>query len=108
MRGLRARDDGTPVTQAELAFDLVYVFAVTQLSGLILHDLSLSGVAHAAFLLLVVWWAWIGTTWMVNWFDPASPVVLPVLGAAMFASLLMAAALPEAFGDRGLLFAASY
>jgi low temperature requirement protein LtrA len=109
MRDLRARGEGTqPVTTAELAFDLVYVFAVTQLSGLILHDLSVSGVVHASFLLLVVWWAWIYTTWMANWFDPASPAVLGVLGGAMFASLLMAAALPEAFGERGLLFAASY
>jgi low temperature requirement protein LtrA len=109
MRGLRARGEGTqPVTTAELFFDLVYVFAVTQLSGLILHDLSVGGVVHATFLLLVVWWAWIYTTWMANWFDPASPGVLAVLAGAMFASLLMAAALPEAFGERGLLFAASY
>src|SRR3954454_16522339 len=106
---LRARDGGgQAVTPAELFFDLVYVFAVTQLSGLIRHDLSARGVLHAAFLLLVVWWAWIYTTWMVNWFDPASPGVLAVLAAAMFASLLMAAALPQAFGARGLLFAASY
>jgi low temperature requirement protein LtrA len=108
MRGLRVRDEGTPVTQAELAFDLVYVFAVTQLSSLVLHDLSLEGALHAAFVLLVVWWAWIGTTWMANWFDPASAVVLAVLSAAMFASLLMAAALPEAFRQHGMLFAASY
>src|SRR3954454_19113951 len=108
MRGLRTRAEGSPVTQAELAFDLVYVFAITQLSGLILHNLSVGAALHALFLLLVVWWAWIYTTWMANWFDPASPAVLSVLGAAMFASLLMAAALPRAFGDRGLLFAASY
>jgi low temperature requirement protein LtrA len=109
IRGLRARGAGTqPVTTAELFFDLVYVFAVTQLSGLIHDDLSVGGVVQATFLLLVVWWAWIYTTWMVNWFDPASPAVLGVLAAAMFASLLMAAALPEAFGERGLLFAASY
>jgi low temperature requirement protein LtrA len=109
MQGLRARGVGAqPVTPAELFFDLVYVFAVTQLSGLILHDLSVEGVAHAGFLLLVVWWAWIYTTWMANWFDPESPAVLAVLAAAMFASLLMAAALPQAFGDSGLFFAASY
>jgi low temperature requirement protein LtrA len=65
-------------------------------------------VARAAFLLLIVWWAWIYTTWMANWFDPASSAVRAVLTAVMLASLLMAAALPEAFGARGLLFAASY
>jgi low temperature requirement protein LtrA len=109
-RHLRPRVEGAtqPTTTVELFFDLVYVFAVTQLSHLILDDLTVGGVASALFLLLVVWWAWIYTTWMVNWFDPASPAVRAVLTGAMLASLLMAAAIPEALGDRGLLFAASY
>ena len=64
--------------------------------------------ARAAFLLVVVWWAWIYTTWMANWFDPGSPAVRAVLTGVMLGSLLMAAALPEAFGEDGLLFAASY
>jgi len=92
----------------ELFFDLVYVFAITQLSHLILGDLTVAGVAQAAFLLVVVWWAWIYTTWMANWFDPSSSAVRSVLSGVMLASLLMAAALPEAFGDHGMLFAASY
>ena len=110
MRHLRPRRDGTPqpTTSLELFFDLVYVFAVTQLSHQILGDLSVAGVARAAFLLLVVWWAWIYTTWMANWFDPASPQVRAVLTAVMLASLLMAASLPLAFGEHALLFAASY
>jgi len=109
-RQLRARGDGAPqpITTVELFFDLVYVFAVTQLSHLILRDLSVTGVAHAAFLLVIVWWAWIYTTWMANWFDPASPAVRAVLTGVMLASLLMAAALPEALGDRAVLFAVSY
>jgi low temperature requirement protein LtrA len=107
---LRPRGDGAaqPTTTVELFFDLVYVFAITQLSHLILGDLSVGGVATAVFLLLIVWWAWIYTTWMANWFDPASPVVRAVLTGVMLASLLMAAALPEAFGEHGVLFAASY
>jgi low temperature requirement protein LtrA len=110
VRHLRPRGSGLaqPTTTVELFFDLVYVFAVTQLSHQILADLSLAGVARAVFLLLVVWWAWIYTTWMANWFDPDSPAVRAVLTAVMLGSLLMAAALPEAFGERGLLFAASY
>jgi low temperature requirement protein LtrA len=110
IRHLRPRGDGAaqPTTTVELFFDLVYVFAVTQLSHQILDDLSVAGVARAAFLLLVVWWAWIYTTWMANWFDPGSAAVRGVLTAVMLASLLMAAALPEAFGERGLLFVASY
>jgi low temperature requirement protein LtrA len=111
-RHLRARGARTgaeqPTTKLELFFDLVYVFAITQLSHLILDDLTLAGVAKAAFLLLVVWWAWIYTTWMVNWFDPDAPAVRTVLTGAMLASLLMAAALPGAFGDDGLLFAIAY
>ncbi len=110
VRHLRQRGAGAtqPVTTVELFFDLVYVFAVTQLSHLIVDDLSVSGVANAGFLLLVVWWAWIYTTWMANWFDPASPKVRGVLTAVMLASLLMAAALPEALGEHGLVFAGAY
>jgi low temperature requirement protein LtrA len=110
VRHLRPRGDGIaqPTTTVELFFDLVYVFAITQLSHLILDDLSVAGAARAAFLLLIVWWAWIYTTWMVNWFDPASPAVRAVLTGVMLASLLMAAALPGAFGENGVLFAVSY
>jgi low temperature requirement protein LtrA len=110
MRHLRPRGDGLrqPTTTVELFFDLVYVFAVTQLSHLILDDQTLAGVGRAAFLLVIVWWAWIYTTWMANWFDPGSPHVRSVLTGVMLASLLMAAALPGAFGDDGVLFAAAY
>jgi low temperature requirement protein LtrA len=110
IRHLRPRGNGEtqPTTTVELFFDLVFVFAVTQLSHQILGDLSVAGVARAGFLLLIVWWAWIYTTWMANWFDPTSPAVRGVLTAVMLSSLLMAAALPEAFGGRALLFAASY
>ena len=110
LRHLRARgEEGTQrTTTVELFFDLVYVLAITQLSHLILDDLTVAGMAQAVFLLVVVWWAWIYTTWMANWFDPASPTVRTVLTGVMLASLLMAAALPEAFGDDGMLFAASY
>ena len=75
LRHLRPRDERAtqPTTTVELFFDLVYVFAVTQLSHQILDDLTVAGVARAAFLLLIVWWAWIYTTWMANWFDPVVP-----------------------------------
>src|SRR4029079_15595166 len=86
-------------------FDLVYVFAVTQLSHLLGSHLGLSGAAQTALLLLVVWWAWVYTTWMTNWFDPDSPVVRCLLLAVMLARLAMAIAAPHAFGDRALMFA---
>ena len=110
IRHLRPRGDGLeqPITTVELFFDLVYVFAVTQLSHMILGDLTVAETARAAFLLLIVWWAWIYTTWMANWFDPESPAVRAVLTGVMLVSLLMAAALPGAFGTNGMLFAVSY
>jgi low temperature requirement protein LtrA len=110
LRHLRPRGSGEAqqTTTVELFFDLVYVFAVTQLSHQIVGNLSVAGVARAVFLLLMVWWAWIYTTWMTNWFDPTSSAVRRVLTAVMLGSLLMAAAIPEAFGDRALLFASSY
>jgi low temperature requirement protein LtrA len=109
VRHLRVHGTGEQSTTAlELFFDLVYVFAVTQLSHVLIHHLSWSGAAHAAFLLLVIWWAWIYTTWMVNWFDPNSPHVRLVLLAVMAASLLLAAAVPEAFGEHAALFVIAY
>ena len=92
----------------ELFFDLVYVLAITQLSHLLLTRLSWTSVGHMAFLLLVVWWAWIYTTWMVNWLDPGSTPVRMLIVVVALASLLMAAALPDAFTSHGFLFAAAY
>ena len=109
LRHLRARDGGAQQTTAvELLFDLVYVFAVTQLSHLLIGRLDWGGAGRTLFLLVVVWWAWIYTTWMVNWFDPASGAVRLVLVAGALASLLLAAAIPRALGADGLLFACAY
>ena len=95
-------------TNLELFFDLVFVFAVTQLSHLLGSHLTASGLARTTLLLLVVWWAWVYTTWMTNWFDPDSPVVRCLLIAVMLSSLTMAIAIPTAFGDRALAFALGY
>ena len=108
-RHLRSRDEGEqPITIVELFFDLVYVFAVTQISHVLIEHLDLAGVGRAVFLLFVVWWAWIYTTWMVNWFDPEStPVRLALIGV-MGASLVLAAALPDAFTTHSALFVVAY
>jgi low temperature requirement protein LtrA len=97
-----------PVTYLELFFDLVYVFAVTQLSHFLLGHLTVEGLAQAAILFLAVWWAWIYTTWAANWADPERLAVRVMLIVAMLFSLVMAVALPTAFEDSGLLFVASY
>jgi low temperature requirement protein LtrA len=107
---LRPRD-GSPqeTTPTELFFDLVYVFAVTQISHLVIDaDLSRASIAQAAFLLLVVWWAWVYVTWMVNWFDPGSTKVRLILACVTLTSLLMSAAIPTAFGSEAWLFAGAY
>jgi low temperature requirement protein LtrA len=109
-RHLRPRGDGArqETTAVELFFDLVFVFAITRLSQLVLDDLTIQGLLRAVFLLLVLWWAWINTTWQANWLEPAStPVALLLMGGALFA-LLAAAAIPRALGDQGLLFALAY
>ena len=92
----------------ELFFDLVYVFAVTQLSHHLLDDLSWAGAAETAFMLVAVYWAWNYTTWMTNWFDPDTVPVRLVLVYVMLASLLMAVAIPEGFSEYALLFACAY
>jgi len=109
-RFARPRDSGQEqrATTLELFYDLVFVFAITQVSHLLLEDLSWRGAGRALLVLLVVWWAWNYTTWVTNELDPESTVVRLVLIAVMLASLLMAVAIPDAFGGRALLFAGSY
>src|SRR3954454_11902395 len=95
-------------TPLELFFDLVFVFAITQISHLLINHLTWEGAGQAAVALLVVWWAWQYTTWVTNEVDPESGLVQLMLIGLMLASMLMSIAIPEAFGDRALLFAISY
>jgi low temperature requirement protein LtrA len=92
----------------ELFFDLVYVFAVTQLSHGLIEHLDLRGLAETVVLLLAVWWAWVYTTWATNWLNPDSTRCRVMLIGVMGAALVMAAAIPDAFGDGGLVFALAY
>jgi low temperature requirement protein LtrA len=105
------RQDGvhrSTVTPIELFFDLVYVFAITQLSHKLLEHFDVGGALQTALLLLAIWWAWVYTAWFTNWFDPEQRTVRLVLIVAMVASLLMSTSIPEAFADRGMLFAVAY
>jgi low temperature requirement protein LtrA len=106
---IRTRREGEQrATFFELFFDLVYVFAVTQLSHHLLENLSWSGAAQTTFMLVALYWAWNYTTWMTNWFDPDTVPVRLVLVFVMLASLLMAVAIPDGFGEHALLFACAY
>jgi low temperature requirement protein LtrA len=95
-------------TTLELFYDLVFVFAITQVSHLLLDHLSWEGVGQSLVVLLAVWWSWNYTTWVTNEVDPESIVVRLLLIALMLGSLVMAIAIPEAFGDRALVFAGAY
>ncbi len=109
-RGLRRpRGAGRQrVTNSELFFDLVYVFAVTQLSHYLHEHATLAGALEAALLLAMVWLAWAYTTWVTNWLDPEQIPVRLMLVALMLVSLVMWAALPFAFGKTGWLVGCGY
>lgn len=106
---LRKRDGHhAHVSNEELFFDLVYVFAVTQVSHGLLHHLTLAGLIENLILWFAVWLGWQYTCWVTNWFNPETPRIRGLLFALMVAALLMAAALPQAFGERGMIFALAY
>ncbi|MGL4236034.1 low temperature requirement protein A [Tabrizicola sp.] len=102
------RVDNSRVGYAELFFDLVFVFAITQVSHHLLYHYTLAGAAETALLFLAVWWVWIYTTWVLNWLDPETTPVRMLLFAMMTAGLFLSMAIPTALGDRGLVFAGAY
>ncbi len=106
---MRDRADGEQrVTNVELFFDLVYVFAVTQLSHYLLPRPTVDKALQTALLLVMVWLLWAYTTWVTNWLDPERIPVRVLLLCLMLVGLAMSAALPRAFGDSGLLIGVAY
>jgi low temperature requirement protein LtrA len=105
---LQAHSGRQRVTNIELFFDLVYVFAVTQMSHHLLSVPTVEGALQTLLLLALVWWAWVYTTWVTNWLDARRLPVRLMLIAVMLVSLVLSAALPEAFGPRGLIVAGAY
>src|SRR5687768_4058165 len=93
----RVRGHHARVTHLELFFDLVFVFAITQVSHSLLEHLTPAGALQAAFLLMAVWWAWIYTAWITNWLDPEHPFVRAMMFALMAIGLVMSTSLDEAF-----------
>jgi low temperature requirement protein LtrA len=96
------------VTWAELFFDLVFVFAVTQVSGLLRVDHSVAGLGRAAVLFVPVYWSWVGTTVHANTRDVDNAVGRLGIFAVGLGGLFLALAVPGAYGGRGVLFGASY
>jgi low temperature requirement protein LtrA len=105
---LRATSSAARVEPVELFFDLVFVFAITQLSHRLIAHPDLRGLAETGLLLVAVWWAWINTAWVTNWLDPHRTRVRLLLFAMMGAGLIVSMSIPDAFGGRGLYFAGAY
>jgi low temperature requirement protein LtrA len=104
----RGRHADNRVTYVELFYDLVFVFAVTQLSHGLLEHLTPLGALQTAVLMLAVWWAWIDTAWITNWLNPDRTAVRVMLFGLMLSGLVLAASIPKAFEERALAFALAY
>jgi len=91
-----------------LFFDLVFVFAITQVSHFLLAHFTPLGGLQAAILMLAVWWVWVFTSWITNWLDPEQTAVRLMLFALMIAGLLLSTSIPKAFDSRGLAFALAF
>lgn len=104
----RDRHGHTRVTNEELFFDLVYAFAVTQLSHRLLEHLTPLGALQTGVLWFAVWLGWQYTCWVTNWFNPENRGMRFMLFGVMGLGLVMSSAIPDAFGEKGLLFAICY
>lgn len=96
------------VTYVELFFDLVFVFALTQLSAYLYQHQDPLGALEGAIMVVALWWSWVATTWVTNWLDP---VRLPVRGAVIalaFVALVVSISIADAFGERAWVFAIAY
>ncbi|ASP87627.1 hypothetical protein CDO26_25165 (plasmid) [Sinorhizobium meliloti] len=100
--------DQTKASFPELFFDLVFVFALIQLSESLSDDFSLGIAAEAVLFIFALWWVWIHTTWVMDLLDTEIEPVRLLLFTLMFFGIVMAIALPEAFKGMGLLFAVAY
>src|ERR671915_1728934 len=96
------------VTSLELFFDLVFVFAITQVTLLMSDDPTWQGLGRGLIVLAALWWAWTGYAWLTNTLEPEEGPVRAGMFAAMAAMLVVALAVPEAFDAHGLLFGVAY
>jgi low temperature requirement protein LtrA len=96
------------VTALELFFDLVFVFAITQVTGFLADNSTWQGLLQGLFLLGALWWAWAAYAWLTNTLNPEEGVVRIAVFASMAAMLIAALAVPGAFGAHGLVFGVAY
>jgi low temperature requirement protein LtrA len=96
------------VTPLELFFDLVFVFGITQVTNLMSDDPTWAGLGRGLLVLAAIWWAWASYAWLTNTLEPEASAVRAAMVAAMAGMLVVALAVPGAFGDDGVLFAVAY
>jgi low temperature requirement protein LtrA len=96
------------VTPRELFFDLVFVFAFTQVATLLADDPTFAGIGRSVLVLASLWWAWTAYAWLTNTVDPEEGVVGAALLVALIAIFIAALAVPGVFGDEGTLFGVAF
>lgn len=99
---------GQRVTPLELFFDLVVVFAVTQVTELLSHDPTWGGLLRGMLLLGAIWWAWAAYAWLTNTLDPEEGRVRLAVFGAFAAMLIVSLAAPNVFGTDGVAFGVAY
>jgi low temperature requirement protein LtrA len=106
--GDQQAERGQRVTPLELFFDLVFVFAITQVTSFLSHDPTWGGLLRGMLLLGALWWAWSAYAWLTNTLDPEEGAVRLAVLAAIAAMLVVSLAAPGAFGNDGVLFGVAY
>jgi low temperature requirement protein LtrA len=96
------------VTPLEIFFDLVFVYAITQVTLLMSDDPTWNGLGRGVLVLAVLWWAWTGYAWLTNTLEPEEGLVRAGMLTAMAAMLVVALAVPGAFGADAALFGVAY
>jgi low temperature requirement protein LtrA len=96
------------VTPLELFFDLVFVFAFTQVTTVLSDNPTWSGLGHGLLILGVLWWAWAAYAWLTNTVDPGVGAVWGAMLVAMAAMFVAALTVPDAFGSHGVLFGVAF
>lgn len=95
-------------TPVELLWDLAFVYAVTQVTALLVHHLTWTGLFHGMVILALVWWAWSAFVWAANAQDEDSPTMQLALLASLVLIFIAGLAVPGAFGEEATLFAVTY
>ena len=96
------------VTPLELFFDLVFVFAFTQVTTVLSDDPSWAGLGHGLLILAALWWAWAAYAWLTNTIDPGVGAVWGAMLVAMSAMFVAALSVPEVFGRHGVVFGVAF